>query len=169
MDRTVDRMKSSILRSLDADEKGQSLKNLRKAALASLEADGSSDSAVDKKELKAQFESCLSSLVEKGKIIEEDGVYSKAAKVKSDKKRKAETNNDEIVPSNKKSNKVKDEDTDDVLKIKAVKDSAAAAEAYSSYSAASAKSKMDLSKFGEQAWKDGETIIVLEFLLLACI
>ena len=44
MDSTVDRMKSSILRSLDADEKGQSLKNLRKAALASLEADGSSDS-----------------------------------------------------------------------------------------------------------------------------
>ena len=149
-------MKSSILRSFDADGEGLSLKGLRKAALATLMAEDSEGS--DKKTLKEQFESCLSSLVEKGKVIEEDGVYTKAAK--SSKKRKTEEEVDDEpatkVTKTKNMKADRSQDEDEELKIKAVKDSAAAAAAYSSYSAASANSKMDLSKFGEQAWKDGK-------------
>ena len=158
-------MKSSILKCFDNEESALKLKSLRNAALAPLLAEGESD----KKSLKEQFETCLSSLVEKGRITEEDGVYSKALKVKSEKKRKADVDDDaETVTVAKKgknhlnaavlkkeSGATADAGDDDELKIKAVKDAATAA-AYSSYSAASANSKMDLSKFGEQAWKDGE-------------
>lgn len=144
-------MKSSILKSFDSDGTGLKLKSLRNAALAPLLEDGEGD----KKQLKEQFESCLATLVEKGKVIEENGLYSKALKDK--KKRKLDADTDDGIDENtkkKQSPAVIASDVDDELKIKAVKD-AATAEAYNSYSAASAKSKMDLSKFGEQAWKDG--------------
>ena len=149
-------MKSSILRAFASDATKLSVKALRKTALAALQADCDGENVIDKKVLKEQFESCLSSLVEKGKLIEEDGVYAKAAKDKSSKKRKNESEDDAGPVA--KSNKSQDENEDDELRIKKVKDSAAAAAAYSSYSAASANSKMDLSKFGEQAWKDGKTV-----------
>ena len=146
-------MKSSILKSFDGEENGLKLKNLRKAALAPLLAEEDSD----KSALKLQFEACLSTLVEKGKLIEEDGVYSKPVKDKSSKKRKIEADDSEQANVGKKEKSATPvaDANDDELKIKAVKDAASAA-AYSSYSAASANSKMDLSKFGEQAWKDGK-------------
>ena len=148
-------MKSSILKSFDGEEGGLKLKSLRKAALAPLLAEDDSD----KSALKLQFEACLSTLVEKGKLIEADGVYTKPVKDKSSKKRKIEADADSeqaTVVKKEKSETVVPDANDDELKIKAVKDAASAA-AYSSYSAASANSKMDLSKFGEQAWKDGRT------------
>lgn len=146
-------MKASILKSFDSEGTGLKLKTLRNTALAPLLEDGESD----KKELKEQFESCLATLVEKGKVVEENGVYNKALKDK--KKRKLDPDTEDVTEKIIKKEKItavikveiKD---DDELKIKAVKDAATAA-AYNSYSAASANSKMDLSKFGEQAWKDG--------------
>ena len=147
-------MKASILKSFDGEEGCLKLKSLRKAALAPLLAEEDSD----KSALKLQFEACLSTLVEKGKLIEEEGLYSKPVKDKSSKKRKIEADADNeqaIVVKKEKSEAVAPDANDDELKIKAVKDAASAA-AYSSYSAASANSKMDLSKFGEQAWKDGK-------------
>jgi hypothetical protein len=147
-------MKAAILQNLND---GVSIKVLRKSVLFSLRDDENSD----KKALKEQFESCLGTLVQKGKISEEDGVYTKQAK---DKKRKLdseikeeEVNNiadDKPVVKSKKGKKEEHDDNDEVaLKIKGGKEAAAAA--YASYSALSAASKMDLSKFGEQAWKDG--------------
>jgi hypothetical protein len=155
-------MKASILKSFDSEGTGLKLKTLRTTALAPLLEEGESD----KKQLKEQFESCLATLVEKGKVVEVNGVYNKALKDK--KKRKLDADADDVTEKIKKKEKttsdmnVKKEkttaviinDADDELKIKAVKDAATAA-AYNSYSAASANSKMDLSKFGEQAWKDG--------------
>lgn len=158
-------MKASILKSFDSEGTGLKLKTLRNTALAPLLEEEDSD----KKQLKEQFESCLATLVEKGKVVEENGVYSKALKDK--KKRKLDADNDDVtekivkkekntadvtgkIIKKEKTSAVVDNDADDELKIKAVKDAATAA-AYNSYSAASANSKMDLSKFGEQAWKDG--------------
>lgn len=139
------------MKSFDSEGTGLKLKTLRNTALAPLLEEGESD----KKQLKEQFESCLATLVEKGKVVEENGVYSKALKDK--KKRKLDADADDVtekIIKKEKTTAVIPNDADDELKIKAVKDAATAA-AYNSYSAASANSKMDLSKFGEQAWKDG--------------
>ena len=149
-------MKSSILRAFESDATRLSIKALRKTALAALQADCDGENVIEKKVLKEQFETCLSSLVEKGRLVEEDGIYTKATKDKSTKKRKHESEEEAGPVTNSK--KSPDDNEDDELRIKKVKDSAAAAAAYSSYSAASANSKMDLSKFGEQAWKDGKTV-----------
>lgn len=151
-------MKAAILKNLND---GVSIKVLRKSVLFSLRDDENSD----KKALKEQFESCLGNLVEKGKISAIDGVYCKQAK---DKKRKLDSeateenvndiaDDDEPAVKSKKGKKEEDADDDVVaLKIKGGKEAAAAA--YASYSALSAASKMDLSKFGEQAWKDGNFV-----------
>ena len=161
-------MKSSILRAFESDATRLSIKALRKTALAALQADCDGENVIEKKVLKEQFETCLSSLVEKGKLVEEDGIYTKAAKDKSTKKRKHESEEEAGPVTNSKMSP--DDNEDDELRIKKVKDSAAAAAAYSSYSAASANSKMDLSKFGEQAWKDGKKVSlqVLQNLIQRC-
>ena len=141
-------MKAAILQALknaaESNLNELSLKKLRKLTSECFHANGETE---DKK-WRIEFGEVLTTLEGQGKIVNQDGLYSKKRK---SKELKEETNTDDVVQKKQKNtSEVVTTSADDEPEL--VKK---AGSAPVSYSASSAKAKMDLSKFGEQAWRDG--------------
>lgn len=146
-------VKDAILQSLLV-EKAKSQKKLLKEVYALLGCEESEDK-------KAEFTKSLDKLKVKGRVTEnEEGAFTKVekpAKVKTDKpdkpdkKRKAPAaSGDEDAEGSTSAAPDNEEDEDAPLKKKSAKDASV-----TGYSAASAAANIDLSRNGEQAWRDG--------------
>ena len=157
----VQTIKGAILQLLHGVDGGLTTKKLRRSVLALMGTEANEEN-------QEEFDKTVEKLVEKGKLNENDGVYTKPEKVKKEKPEKADKEDkaEKVVKDKKrKASAVKEEkeeegdgeepeDPDDnaPMKKKRAKDAINNA---AGYSAASAAANIDLSKNGEQAWRDG--------------
>ena len=134
-------LKAAILQTLTSAEGALSKKKLQKASLALV-----SDST------EAGFVKALDVLTEKGKVQESDKGYVRTQKPAKAAGKKRKADNDDNDADDGNTAPPADEGNDDPpLKKKSGKDAAATG----GYSAASSAANMDLSRNGEQAWRDG--------------
>jgi len=150
-------IKGAILQLLHGVDGGLTTKKLRRSVLALMGTDGNEEN-------EEEFHKTVEKLVEKGKLFEKDGVYTKPEKVKKEKPEKGEKEKKVVKDKKRKSSVMKEEneegegeepeDPEDhvPMKKKSAKDAITNA---AGYSAASAAANIDLSKNGEQAWRDG--------------
>ena len=152
----VQTIKGAILQLLHGVDGGLTAKKLRRSVLALMGLEAN-------EETQENFDKTVEKLVEKGKLNENDGVYTKPEKVKKEKPEKADKADKVVKDKKRKASVAKEEeegegdepddpDDDAPMKKKSAKDAINNA---AGYSAASAAANIDLSKNGEQAWKDG--------------
>jgi hypothetical protein len=152
-------MNLSVLFALEDASEGVDLKHLKKLALEhASQQDG--NEGKKKKALKEEFESALNELLEENKISEVEGLYTKSIKKSSKKRQRKEdvvekdddiaeakaggSNHEALAPTTaSKPLAVIDEDEQLVIKKKGKTDLTALS------------CKIDLSRNGEQAWREG--------------
>jgi hypothetical protein len=153
-------MDSIVLKLLEENTVGLNLKKLKKKAVE-VAGEHEDFSGKDKKETKDAFETSLTSLLEKKKIAEEEGVYTKCAKKQSKSKRKvSDLADDEPSSTDGKVESVRKEkpekeglppnydnnDEDEPMKMKRGRLDVS--------SLTNLSCKIDLSREGERAWRE---------------